>query len=111
MQFYHFVVILCFGLLVRANHTHREDAKFQTGAQSANLENVIPTNLGEVLNFYNSKSLSAIWPRFKQNVSRDCQKDMDIYIVALRNADRWALKSKYSFGYIELEYCLETAPL
>ncbi|CAG9765410.1 unnamed protein product [Ceutorhynchus assimilis] len=69
-----------------------------------NSENIVPASLQRVLNFYNTETLVATWPKFRNGISEGCQKDMDLYIEGLRDTENWALKmddasGRYSTGW------------
>lgn len=92
------LIFLIFAILASFAQTNNTDIRDGTkeaadSVQSVN-SNDVQVSLEDVLNFYNTELLSSRWPKFKDEVSRDCRKDMEAYLDGLRKADNWALKSK-----------------
>lgn len=95
-----FLIFAIHASFVQTNNTDIRDGTRGTlseetadSVQSVN-SNDVQVSLEDVLNFYNTELLSSRWPKFKDEVSRDCRKDMEAYLDGLRKADNWALKSE-----------------
>lgn len=107
------LILLIFAILASFVQTNNTDIRDGTkgalseepadSVQSVN-SNDVQVSLEDVLNFYNTELLSSRWPKFKDEVSRDCRKDMEAYLDGLRKADNWALKSKSILYYFKCRY-------
>lgn len=96
-----FLIFAILASLVQTNNTdirdgNKEAQSEETGDSDHSVNsNDVQVSLEDVLNFYNTELLSSRWSIFKDEVSRDCRRDMEAYLEGLRNADNWALKSEY----------------
>ncbi|XP_066244989.1 nose resistant to fluoxetine protein 6 isoform X2 [Euwallacea similis] len=97
-----FLVLLSCVCLVKSNSTQFTQEPQTSENSLSDVE--VPLSLQNVLNFYNSEALRNRWSEFRNEISTDCQKDVEAYLDGLKKAEIWALKmddasGKYSTGW------------
>ncbi|XP_025830360.1 O-acyltransferase like protein isoform X2 [Agrilus planipennis] len=99
-----FTLIFCFAIFAPVTRSEVAGTKNVTHKTTEKNSEPNVTSLASQLNFYNPELLTARWGIVSELISRECQHDIEQYIAALRNGEKWALKmddasGRYSTGW------------